>query len=340
MNILKSIIVDFWNALAVMAPYLLFGFLVAGILYVLLPTRFVRRQLGSTGFMSIFKASLFGVPLPLCSCGVIPVTTSLRKSGASRSAAISFLLSTPQTGVDSILVTYSMLGFIYAAYRPIVAFITGLAGGLAVRFLDPEKSLPEPEPEKKEELYPSFPEKPVHTRILRHALVTLPEDVGGAMLVGLVIAALISVFVPEDFFVNTLGAMGTGLPVMFLMLIFGIPVYVCSAASVPVAAALIAKGLSPGAAMVFLMTGPATNAVAIVTIARVMGLRTAIIYISTVVAGAISSGLVLDAVFPGLSATISEHMHGMSVAPWEHITAVILMAVLIYGVAKKMREKK
>ncbi len=335
--------------MAVMAPYLLFGFLVAGLLHVLLPTDFVRKQLGSPGFVSILKASLLGIPLPLCSCGVIPVTTSLRKSGATRSSSISFLLSTPQTGVDSMLVTYSLLGWVMAIYRPIVALVTGVLGGTAVDLFAGYKDRAESdgngdEHEKDEDCQDcdksgseenSNPEKKSRfARILHHGFVTLPEDVGAAMLIGLLVAGVISVFVPEDFFSVWSERLGSGAWMMLLMLFVGIPMYVCSTASVPIAAALIAKGLSPGAVMVFLMTGPATNAVAVLTISKIMGRKTAVIYLAVVVFCAIGSGLILNWLFPNLSAVITEHMHEMSVSAWQYVSAVVLFAVLIFGVFK------
>lgn len=352
-----TILSEFFQAMAVMAPYLLFGFLVAGLLHVLLPTDFVRRQLGRPGFGSIFKASLLGVPLPLCSCGVIPVTTGLRKSGATRSSSISFLLSTPQTGVDSMLVTYSMLGWVMAIYRPVVALITGVVGGSAVEMLtgreeslkravdvqkvfegDEKEPGAEAKPHKECEKCPPDSsranKKTVRGKIGRifyHGFVTLPEDIGVPMLIGLFVAGIISVVVPENFFAVWTERLGSGAWMMLLMLFVGIPMYVCSTASVPIAAALIAKGLSPGAVMVFLMTGPATNAVAVLTISRIMGRKTAFIYIGVVVLCAIGSGLVLNALFPGLSAVITEHMHEMHVAGWEYASAVILLAVLLWG---------
>jgi uncharacterized membrane protein YraQ (UPF0718 family) len=136
---------EFWEVLGEMAPYLLFGFLVAGILSVYISQKFVERHLGGRGFWAVLKASLFGIPLPLCSCGVIPVAASLRKQGAGKGAVTSFLISTPQTGVDSILVTLSLLGPVYAIFRPVASFIKGVIGGMAVSIFDPEDK-PAPAP--------------------------------------------------------------------------------------------------------------------------------------------------------------------------------------------------
>ncbi len=330
---LKSIAVDFWATVGQMSPYLLFGFAVAGILKVLLPTGFIQKHLSGKGIRPVFWASLFGVPLPLCSCGVIPVSVSLHKQGASKGATIAFLLSTPQTGVDSILVTLSLLGPVFMVARPIIALITGVVGGIAVNLFDRRDFAitgvedDQDSSESKNKFITGF----------RHAFVVLPRDIGTAMLAGLIIAAIISVAVPDDFFTEKVGS---GLGEMVLMMLVGIPLYVCATASVPIAAALIAKGLSPGAALVFLMTGPATNAAGFVTIWKILGRRTAIIYILTVAVCALASGLLLDAMFSDLDSRIHSHYHKMTATPLEHISAVILLAVLTFGIYKKYCRKK
>jgi len=331
LNLFQSILVDFWATVGQMSPYLLFGFAVAGMLKVLIPTSFVQKHLGGKGFWPIFKSSLLGVPLPLCSCGVIPVAMSLRKRGASKGATIAFLLSTPQTGVDSIFVTWAMLGSVFMIARPLIALITGVLGGVGVDLFDrkdsavAETNYEEDSSENKNKLITGF----------RHAFIVLPRDIGAAMLIGLVIAAIISVAVPDDFFAEKIG---TGIGAMILMMFVGIPLYVCATASVPIAAALIAKGLTPGAALVFLMTGPATNAAGFVMIWKILGSRTAIIYIITVAVCALVSGLLLDAMFSDLGSQIHSHFHKMGTTPIEHISAVVLLTVLLWGIYKKYRK--
>ncbi len=330
LNLFQSILVDFWATVGQMSPYLLFGFAVAGVLKVLLPTTFVQKHLGGKGIWPIFKSSLFGVPLPLCSCGVIPVAMSLRKRGASKGATIAFLLSTPQTGVDSIFVTYGLLGPVFMIARPFIALITGMLGGIGVDLFD-RKSSAIPETDDEED---SSENKNKFIAGFKHAFVVLPRDIGAAMLLGLALAAIISAAVPDDFFAEKIGA---GIGAMILMMFVGIPLYVCATASVPIAAALIAKGLSPGAALVFLMTGPATNAAGFVMIWKILGNRTAIIYIITVVVCALTSGLLLDTMFSDLGAQIQGHFHQTGTTPIEHISAVILLAVLLWGIYEKYR---
>lgn len=332
----KMIIADFWATIAEMAPYLLFGFFVAGALSVLVPQRLVEKHLGGKGLWPLLKASLFGIPLPLCSCGVIPVSMSLYKHGASKGSTIAFLLSTPQTGVDSIFVTLSLLGPIFAIFRPLAALVTGLFGGSLVNTFGENKEDKNHQPAECSDECCSSEKVSRVVRGLKYGFVTLPNDIGKAMLVGLFIAAVISAVKPDDLFAEKL--LGTGIFAMLVMMLLGIPVYVCATASVPVAAALILKGLTPGAALVFLITGPATNAAAFTTIWKVLGRRTAIVYLFTVVVTALGAGLLLDMMFPGLGPSVRTHLHQMEPSVLGHISAVVLLAVLGFALLGKTKQ--
>lgn len=332
LDFITELAVNLWDTLGQMAPYLLFGFLVAGVLSVFLSAAFVERHLSGRGFWPLFKASAFGVPLPLCSCGVIPVAMSLRRHRASRGAVISFLLSTPQTGVDSIAVTYSLLGPVMAVYRPVVALITGLLGGSATAVLGSGKFDDEQEAGCEDDCCKDILKKKNRLRrIFRHGFYTLPKDIGKSMIVGLVIAAFLGAVVPDDFFAEKIG---TGIGAMLLMMLAGIPVYVCATASIPIAAVLLAKGLSPGAIMVFLMTGPATNAATITTIWKVLGSRTMFVYLGTVVVCALGSGLVLDYFAFEMVVRTASGGHQMLPAIVKHVSAVLLIVVLGYPLIK------
>ncbi len=317
-----------------MSPYLLFGFFAAGVLSVFISPAVVERHLGGTGFWPLLKASAFGVPLPLCSCGVIPVSMSLNKHGASKGATVAFLLSTPQTGVDSILVTYSLLGPVFAIFRPLAALVTGLIGGSAVEIFKHKSA--ETAPETSDETSEKKDQTPKLVKALRHGFVTLPGDIGKPMLLGLVVASIISAAIPEDFFAPFLGG---GILSMLVMMAIGIPVYVCATTSVPVAAVLIAKGVSPGAAMVFLMTGPATNAAAFMTIWAGLGKRTAITYILTVAITAIAAGVLLDHLALGMDLDITGCAGWMLPGYAKNISAILLFAVLGWAIMKKARTK-
>lgn len=335
MNLVIDIMNGLWQTLCEMAPYLLFGFFAAGVLSVFLSPSFIERHLGGRGFLPVFKASLMGVPLPLCSCSVIPVATSLRRHGSSKAATMSFLLSTPQTGVDSILVTYSLLGPVFAVFRPLAAFLVGLIGGEAVRIganknenADAEESGCGCESCHSEHTSPAI------VRILRHGFITLPRDIGKSLMIGLLIAGAISALVPPSFFAEQIG---TGFAAMLVMMLLGVPIYVCATASIPIAAAMIAKGVTPGAALVFLMTGPATNAATIGAVWKIMGRRETVIYLATVVVTALASGMTLDVFFEISSIPAVSSPHWMPPEWLQISSALVLIGVILYATSWKKK---
>jgi uncharacterized membrane protein YraQ (UPF0718 family) len=337
-NFVRSVIADFWATIVEMSPYLLFGFFVAGILSVLVSQALVERHLGGRGVLPLLKASIFGVPLPLCSCGVIPVSMSLYKHGASKGSTIAFLLSTPQTGADSIFVTLSLLGPVFAVFRPVAALVTGIVGGTFINILESGENPANHHLEKCTDECCSNDEKTGRmVRGLKYGFITLPRDIGRAMLIGLVVAALISALVPEGFLAEHLG---TGIFAMVVMMFLGIPVYVCATASVPVAAALITKGLTPGAALVFLMTGPATNAASFITIWKVLGRRTALTYIVTVAGCALLSGILLDGMVKGFEFEMVMR-HGWILPGFiKDASAIVLLALLGYAIIARTKHAR
>ena len=325
LNILREI----WLVMAEMGVWLLLGFLVAGLLSVFISPAWLERHLGGRGPGPVFKASLFGVPLPLCSCGVIPVAASLRAHGASRGATTAFLLSTPQTGVDSILVTYSMLGPLFAIFRPVMALATGFLGGGLVQVADEangqvDLTVPAAVDERPRGLAAKV------RAALDYGLVTLPADIARALLVGVVIAGLLGALVPEDFLARYLG---TGHLSIALMMLVGIPIYVCATASVPLAVSFIFLGATPGAALAFLVAGPATNAATITTVAGVLGRRTTAIYLLTVAASAFGGGVLLDWLLPRAAdllpvLAVGGHHH-QGLGWFDHLAGTVLLAVVI-----------
>jgi len=328
-DLIRTILVDFWATVAEMSPYLLFGFLMAGLISVVVSPSLVERHLGGRGIWPVLKSSLFGVPLPLCSCSVIPVSMSLYRHGASHGATVAFLLSAPQTGVDSILVTLSLLGPVLAIFRPIAAFITGVVGGMfADVFARRTQQAHVPHQSCTDECCQGKKGNRL-VRGLRYGFVTLPRDIGRAMLVGLVVAAVISALVPDNYFADKISSPIVG---MIVMMLVGIPIYVCATASVPIAAALIGIGLTPGAALVFLMTGPATNAASFVTIWKVLGKRTALIYLATVAGCALASGIFLDYVISGVTPKVVSCPSWMLPDIVKYISAVVLLMILVYGI--------
>jgi hypothetical protein len=260
---------------------------------------------------------------------------SLRKHGASKAATIAFLLSTPQTGVDSILVTFSLLGPVFAIFRPVAALVTGVVGGMLVNFFGNTNHDNDIPVEKcSDECCGGGKLGHRFLAGMRHGFVTLPRDIGKPMLLGLVVAAGISAMVPNGFFADQLG---TGIFAMFVMMLIGIPMYVCATASVPLAAAFIMKGLTPGAALVFLMTGPATNAASIITIWKVMGRRTAIIYLISVAGSALLLGIALDLIIRTVNVKEVCSMHWMLPSIIGHASAIVLFGILAYAILKRSK---
>ena len=332
---LAEIPLNFWAVLGEMAPYLLFGFLVAGVLSVFISPEFVERHLGGRGFWPVVKASAFGVPLPLCSCGVIPVAASIRRHGATRGATTAFLVSTPQTGVDSILVTLSLLGPIFAVFRPVVALASGILGGAIVSATDKNGAATGPETACHEACCSAGPGQSRTRRAVVYGFLTLPRDIGRTLLVGLAVAGLISAIVPKGYF-STIVPPGPW-QILVLMLV-GIPVYICATASVPVAAGLILAGVSPGAAFALLMTGPATNAATVATIWKVLGKRTCLIYLATMMVAAFVGGLVLDRIMTAQQ--VQAAMHGGWMPAWvKTVSAIALLGVLAAGAFYRPRHE-
>ena len=291
MNI-QRFFISLLNVVCEMAPYLLLGFFIAGVLHVFVPQRFYANYLSRNNKFSVLWAALLGVPLPLCSCGVIPTAIGLRNEKASKGAIASFLIATPQTGIDSILATFSLMGLGFAIIRPAAALITGVCGGLLVnRFAGIDNSELEIENSCESPLSAlNFPRKV--WRVLKYAYFDMLRDIGLRLLIGLVVAALIQVAVPDEFF---LSFGNQPLVQMLVILLIAVPMYICSTGSIPVAAALMMKGLSPGAALVMLMAGPAVNLASILVVHKSMGRRFTSIYLMTIVGFAILFGLLLNA---------------------------------------------
>ena len=329
------------NMLAEMAPYLLLGFLISGVLYAFVPGRFYRNHLSRPGVWSVMKAALIGVPLPLCSCGVLPTAVSLRRNGASRGAATSFLIATPQTGLDSIAATYSLLGPAFAIIRPVAALATAFMGGMMVNKWG--ESCAEDTQEEVDTI-----DAPASDRFigkirdaLRYGFVDMIQNIGKWLVIGLVIAAAITVFIPDGFF--TLFA-DYPLLSMIAVVIVAVPMYVCSTGSIPIALSLMLKGLSPGAAFVLLMAGPAANFASIIIVGKSLGKRAAAIYLGTIILGAIVIGMCIDYLMPRHWFTMplvagEAHCH-LHVELFQGICSVLLIILLIHALIRRYTSNK
>jgi uncharacterized membrane protein YraQ (UPF0718 family)/copper chaperone CopZ len=309
-----------------MSPYLLFGFVVAGILHVVVSPEWMRRHLGGRGILPVFKSVLLGVPLPLCSCGVIAVTASMRKQGAGKGASVGFLIATPQTGVDSILATWGMLGPFLALFRPFVALATGMIGGMAVT-LTSDEEISSDAVESDSALLGERPPRTIR-EVLRYGLVELPRDIAKPLLIGVILAGAITAVIPQDMLAPYLGG---GLLAMIIMTFFGMPLYICATAAIPLALSFMHMGASPGAALAFLIAGPAANSASIATVWEMMGKKATAIYVLAVGLGAILAGLFFDA-FLGNANLIhmsAEHDHVMGGTVKNIIFGLVMAAVLI-----------
>lgn len=325
---MKELLLSFVHVFAMMAPWLVFGFLMAGIIAVWIPRSWVNRMMGgSSGLGGILRAVAIGVPLPICSCGVLPIAAGLRKHGAGKGPTAALLVSTPQTGVDSILATYALMGPVFAVARPVAAALTGIVGGMVVSAVGGEDAG-----------NVAVEEAPVASRgfkaIWFQAYRRLLGSVAKPLAIGLAISALVTVLVPDNFFAEAFrGNDWLAMPVMALV---GFPMYVCSTASIPIAASLILKGVSPGAAFVFLMVGPAMNAMSLTTVSALVGRKAAIAYLLTILVGAILCGVVINLIPGAASATTLAASAGHSLS-WIHWTSAAFLAVMmVYNLARPL----
>ena len=353
-------LMDLSNA---MAPYILFGLIFAGILHELVPDSIVTKHLGKENISSVIKSTIFGIPLPVCSCGVIPLATSIKKSGASKGATLSFLISTPITGVDSILATFGMFGWIFTVYRVITSMIIAMFAGILTNIFDKE----EEEEEKKPTAMNKFSLHPQNFNIevpdeescccsgesscstsqnkrldfkaaMKYAFVTLLGDIAKPLFWGLILGALITIAIPQ----NLSDILIEHAWISYIVAIsIAVPMYVCATASLPIAAALMLSGVSAGAAFVFLSAGPATNTVTIGVVKKMLGTRSLFIYLGSIVLGSIIFGLGLDYVFDSNSIDPKSliHMHE-EVGMLEITSSIILWGFILYFLLKPYLKKR
>ncbi|MDH5509967.1 MAG: SO_0444 family Cu/Zn efflux transporter [Nitrospinota bacterium] len=344
MDLVMDSLSSSWAILEDSAIFLLAGFFLAGLVKVFLPMDLVKRKLGADGFGSVFNAALVGIPLPLCSCSVIPTAVSLRSSGASKGATSAFLISTPESGVDSIAITYALMDPVMTVFRPVAAFATALFAGVMENLIGDKKSGSSPQvdivckddccADKCESIGdPSGPDEPPAgdpprgklVTSLHFAFVELVDDLVGWLLIGILAAGVVEAMLPDDFFTQFAG---DGFISMLVMLAAGVPMYICATASTPLAAALMIKGLSPGAALVFLLSGPATNIGTLVIIRKLLGTRSAIIYLSAIAIGSLSAGLALNGLYQALEIDATAAL-GQAAEVFPH--QVELAAALIFS---------
>lgn len=361
-----------------MALYIMIGLFTVGILNAFVNKKWLTSQIGDESIWSVIKASVIGVPLPLCSCGVVPMSIELKKAGGSNGAVVSFLTSTPQTGVDSIIATYGMLGWFMALYRAIASFVSGIMSGIIVNIFGKSEQIKEIQSSccggHAEEVVTSsccggHTEEVAtssccggHTEettspcgcstetkqqnglitklktVFTYGFGSFLDEIAGRFVVGLLISALISTLIPEDFFLSY--GLNNQFLSMILMVIIGLPMYICSTSSIPVAVSLIAKGLTPGAAFVFLFVGPVTNMASLVMITKALGKKITILYVTNAIIMAMIFGYLLQIIinlnlFEFAVVELACHTgHGSMFA---NVLAVIFAGLLIKSFIKKVK---
>ena len=320
-----------WIFLNKFSVFLLIGFLLAGILHVFVTDNFIKRNLSGNSIANIIKATLIGIPLPLCSCGVIPVAMSFYKKGSSKSSVTSFLISTPQTGVDSLMVTYSMLGPIFMLVRPATSLLAGVFGGILVKLFDCDINTEDIECKHAKR---SFKD------IFSYGFITLPQDIAKPLLMGIILASTISIFLPESILTNNFSG---GIFELFTVLLVSVPLYVCATASIPIAVALLAKGLSAGSALVFLMAGPVTNMATITTIYNLLGKRVAIIYLFSVTSIALLCGYFINIYNSEIIQIIPQDLlhnhHHDQFSILENLCSVFILLILLNAAFNPFKNK-
>ena len=346
LDILVGLIKEIWHTFGEAALYILFGISIAGLLQIFMDSEKITKYLGKPGIRSVVLAALFGVPLPLCSCGVLPAAVSLRKSGASKGSVLSFLISTPESSIDSIAISFALLDPLMAIFRPVAAFITAIIAGISENiFGKKEEGEAISPPDTCEYCGEEESHKP-HSHSLaerfRHgmhyAFVDLLGDIAKWLAIGIIIGGIISYFVPTSFIENYLGS---GWQAMLIMLAIGIPLYICATASTPIAAALIAKGMSPGVALVFLLAGPATNAAGILMVGKFLGKRSVLIYLASISICAVGLGILLNQIYlvSGIDIKVALGKVGEMFPHYiKTVSAIILIALMINSVIR-LRKK-
>jgi uncharacterized protein len=333
---------NFLKLFAEAAPWLLIGYVVAGFIKVFIPMNWFQQQLGGQGIVPIVKGTFLGMPLPLCSCGVIPAALGLRRHGASKGATTAFLVATPETGVDSVSVSYALLGPFLAVMRPIAALFSSITAGLLVGREEQKQQAAATTaadhqccsaPENDAEVVLSWPKK--LQQGMRYAMIDMVEDTYVWLLVGLGFAAFAQTYIPSSFFASS----GQGLLGMLLVVLISIPMYICATASTPIAAGLLLSGMSPGAALVFMLAGPATNIATLTLVAKEMGMRALGAYLTGVLGGALLFGWLTNQLVYWLQIDVQgqiHHVHQLFPEVISIAASVILAGLMLMAGLKKL----
>jgi hypothetical protein len=318
MEMIQVTLSEWWTLHAMMSPWLLLGLVVAGSLGVFFTRAWLVHHLGSSGFGAILKATVLGIPLPLCSCSVIPMGIGLHRKGASRAASLSFLTSTPQTGVDSIFLTAGVLGWPLVMIKVVAALLMGLVVGVLNMNGGQRESKEEVQEEKSDE-------SKGWKGWVDDSLVELPGALAKPYLIGVTLSVILTLSLPDDSLAKWVGP---GLAGMALALLVSLPTYVCATASVPLALMLLDQGMGVGGVLVFLLAGPASNGATMMVIAKTFGWPSFFKYFLTIVVFSFLAGSLLESWMP--SGAVSEHLHHHEkLGLLEHLSGLVLFGLFL-----------
>jgi len=344
---MNLILEAFWELSIDMGVYILFGLLAAGVLHQIIREEWIQKHLGSNTHGSVYKAALFGAPLPLCSCSVIPFAASIRRNGASKGSTLSFLISTPITGIDSILATFGMFGWVFTLYRVFTSVIIAVAAGILMNIFEPKEAAKkgfafsaaapqQPAPTMVQSIQTETKKPFSFTGIFHYGLVTLLGSFSKPLFWGLLLGAFISAAIPSNLneLFNDNRIFG-----YLLAVAIAAPMYVCATASLPIAASLIIAGVSPGAAFIFLSAGPATNTVTMGVVKSMLGMRALVIYLSVIIIGSIAFGASIDFLFDSLSIQMNVDLHEHH-GIFEEGAAALMLGLIAWHLIRERFKKK
>ena len=347
MELFSQFLSNFWLFSSLISFYIIFGLIIAGIIKQIIPDNFIQKHIGENSASSIFKSAILGIPLPLCSCSVIPFATSLRKSGASKSALQTFLISTPITGVDSILATYGVFGWFFTIYRLIASiFISILAGFLSMIFIKdkPKKSAilsswSTQKPINQKSIISLHVKKkaPFIVRVYDYAFNQLFSDIAKSLLIGIVLGSILATLIPAD--MTSLLSDNLWVSYMFVLLI-SVPMYVCAITSIPIGITLLLTGFSPGAVFVFLTAGPATSLVTISIVSKLLGKKSLFIYLFSVILGTTIFAYIMDTIFISYLDSIKQSIDENESASLLEAISTVIMYVLFFKYIFPNKNKK
>ena len=337
MNFILDFISYFWNLSTMIGLYVLIGLIFVGIVHLYVSESWIQKHLGHNSRYGVLKGALYGIPLPLCSCGVIPLATSLRQKGASKKSVTSFFITTPMTGIDSIIATYGVFGLPMAILRVISSFISGIVAGTFVKEADEQNDNEETKSccSSCSSSQKQQSKKSLFQEASNYALNEVFADIAKPMFYGLILAALFMMMIPQ----NSVSFLNDNILIAyFLVFLLSLPLYVCSISAIPIALSMLSIGVNPGVAFIFLAAAPATNIITAGIIKKILGNDVLIVYLLSIVLTTLSFALMIDFIFPQeWFSNISSSIEGEDKSILDLAGAVIFLAMLFFYIIKKVK---